>query len=284
MDFLVGGYPGNFYGSGYAVSGLGYGSGYAGLGLNYGSRLAGLGMNRENILSSLIAGGTIWSSGLGLTGLNAPYQTFAGALQRALGERQSLRQGKDVIMSFPPSPSAVKRTEKDRKPSEMTGEEYQNYICDRIASLNEGEEVRWNARGLLVLKEEAFDRMQKDPSYEKRVLEMLRKDLQERKSADDFYPVCRVIGGSEADCYSMGTVSDRVLNSHYGKEKSLWEMRTGRQSQHARRLTEEAGDRETLAERLERNRTSRIQERAAERYAGRHGAGEHGAAQINQRI
>lgn len=273
MDFLVGGYPENFYGSG-----------YAGLGLGYGSRLAGLGMNRESILSSLIAGETTWNGGLGLTGLNLPYQTFAGALQKALGERQSLRQGKDVIMSFPAPGYAVKRTEDGRKPSEMTREEYQNYICDRIASLSGGKDVRWNAGGLLVLKEEAFDRMQKDPTYEKKVLEMLRKDLQERQSADGFYPVCRVIGGSESDCYSMGTASNRVLNSHYGKEKSQRETQTGRQIQPARQLTAESGDRETLAERLERNRTSRIQERAAERYAKRHGAGEYGAAQINQRI
>lgn len=211
------------------------GSGLAGLSLGYGNSYAGL-------------------------GLSVPYQNFTAALQRALGGRQSLRQGKDVIMSFPAAGAGRKKTEVSRKTSEMTGEEYQDYICDRISSLSGSGDVGWNARGLLVLKEEAFARMQKDPSYEKKVLETLQKDIQERKFADASSPVYRVIGGSEAESYTVGTVSKGTLASSYGKEKS-W------QSEHAWRLSAGTERREDLAERLTKNRNARIAERAAQRYA-----------------
>lgn len=263
MDYLAGG-----YGSGLAGLAPGYGNGYAGLGLGYGNSLAGLVPGSGDITESLIAGGMLWNGGYGLTGLSVPYQNFTAALQRALGGRQSLRQGKDVIMSFPAAGTAGKKTEDGRKSSEMTEEEYRDYICDRISSLSGSEDVRWNARGLLVLKDEAFARMQKDPSYEKKVLEILQKDIQERKSADVSSPAYRVIGGSEAESYTVGAMSKGALASSYEKEKS-------RQSEHAWRLAAGTERREDLAERLIKNRNARTAERAAQRYAEGRGTASH---------
>lgn len=243
MEFQIGDY----------YSRLGYGSVYGVLGLGYGNGYGGPGLSCESVLRSLATGGTLWNNGFGLSGLSVPYQNFASALQKALGNGQSLRQGKGVILSFPAS-AAGKEAEGSKKPGEMTQEEYRDYICDQISALPDSVGGGRNLRGVLVLKEDALARMQKEPSYEKQVMEMLRKDLQTQSSTGSAYFGYRVIGKSEAECYKAGTAVRGAAAVSCGKEKNL----------------EETTCREGLAERLRRNRAARIQERAAERLSGKH--------------
>lgn len=214
--------------------------------------------------------------------LSVPYQNFAAALQKALGERQSFCQGRDVMISFPPIRAAGKtaakagKTGESGKTGEMTGEEYQNYICERISSLSEGKAGGQGLRGLLVLKEEALVRMQKEPAYEKQVLETLQKDLLTQQAAGFPYFGYRVVGASEAESGSAGTATRGAGAVGYGKEKSQWERRrervehyrnlerteyTERTGEQAERLMTEAGRREGLTERLMGNRSARMQER-----------------------
>ncbi|MCM1026262.1 MAG: hypothetical protein NC432_07485 [Roseburia sp.] len=271
-------------GYGGSLMGLGYGNDLTGLRLGYGDGLTGLSTGYGSVLGSLTMG-NVWKGGLGLSGLSVPYQNFAQALQKALGERQSLQQGRDVMMGFPPTVAAGTMEENGKKPSEMTREEYQKDICGRISSLSDSVDAGQRGRGLLVLKEEALDRMQREPDYEKQVLEMLRKDLQTQKAAGSSWFGCRVIGGSAEECYGLSAAAKRTASADYGNRKSLRESRgqaaqsrssglteesAGWASEHAERLMSQAGRREGLTERLIRNRTERIQERAA----GRQGVGE----------
>lgn len=196
-------------------------------------------------------------NGYGLSGLTGtPYMSFASALQKAAGRKQTFREGEDVVMGFPPAGPANYEPDESKDVSEMTLDEYKRYICNKISRLPVSDSARLNTHGVLVLKEEAFVSMQKDPAYEEKILNMLQKGFQTQYSFYSPNIGYQVIGGSEQECYGEGVPIRSSSAGLYAWKRSRWDRRhEGLQED------PETGRRESLAERLEKNRAGRLQER-----------------------
>ena len=142
----------------------------------------------------------------------------------------------------------------------MTLDEYKRYICNKISDLPVSSSTRINCHGMLILKEDAFVNMQKDPNYEKQILNMLGQGFQTQ------YPFYapnfgyQVIGGTAKECYGEGVPINSGSRSVSVSSESWWQKRHERTENYIR-----IGQRGSLASRLESNRQSRIQERAAQR-------------------
>lgn len=227
-------------------------------------------------LSGLAAGGGLSGSyltGLLSGGMTAPaqiapvYAKFTDALQKTLGERQTFREGQDVVLGFPPGSGVDHKADESKSTADMSLEEYKKYICGKISALPVSASCRANCSGMLVLKEEAFVNMQKDPAYEKEVLSGLQKEFQAQYSCYTPKFGFRVIGGSAGECYGEGmkAKSSSAASSASGAQKSRreeWQEQTGSRMQ----IQMARGG--SLADRLASNRTTRLQERMAQRQEG----------------
>lgn len=222
-------------------------------------QLTGGNMPGSMLGGNLLAGNALLGNALpgsGLTaGVSPAYLNFSTALQRALGEKQTFREGEDVVMGFPPAYATSYEVDESKKTSEMTLDEYKRYICNRISNMPVSNSTRMNCYGMLVIKDAAFASMQKDPAYEKKILNMLQEGFQVQLGY-------QVIGGSEAECYGAGLPINNNSGG-YAEEKSWWERRHEQAVDYAR-----AGQRGSLSVRLEENRESRRQQRIAGCTAG----------------
>lgn len=204
----------------------------------------------------------------GAYGLAPAYAKFTSALQKAVGDRQTICESGDVIMSFPPRNTADYKVDESKSTKDMSRdtknmslEEYRRYICSKISDLPVSNSCRMNCNGMLVLKEEAFTNMQKDPAYEKEVLNMLEKSFQSQYPFYSSNLKLQVIGGSTRECYGTG------LPALNGSSKSAETQDSGLQK--ARRIQEREqvytqmsiGRGGSLAERLASNRAARLQQR-----------------------
>ena len=245
--------------SGSYLSGLAAGGGLSG---SYLSGLAAGGGLSGSYLAGMLSGGMTASAQI------APvYAKFTDALQKTLGERQTFREGQDVVLSFPPKSAVDYKVDESKKTSDMSLEEYKKYICGKISALPVSNSCRANCSGMLVLKEEAFVSMQKDPSYEKEVLSGLQKEFQAQYSCYAPKFGFRVIGGSAGECYGEGMTakSSSAASGTSGAQKSSWERR---QEQINSRMQIQMRRGGSLADRLASNRTGRLQERMAQRQEG----------------
>lgn len=230
-----------------------------------GSDLAGVsaaGGISGSYLAAMLSGGTTASAQL------APvYAKFTDALQKTLGERQTFREGQDVIMSFPPKSATDYKVDESRNTADMSSEEYKKYICGKISAMPVSNSCRANCSGMLVLKEEAFVNMQKDPAYEKEVLSRLQKEFQAQYSSYAPKFGFRVIGGSAGECYGEGMTakSSSAASGTSGAQKS---RREEWQNQIDSRMQIQMSRGGSLADRLASNRASRLQERLTRRREG----------------
>ena len=263
----------NYYGTNSYYQTLAAGGGLSG---SYLSGLAAGGGLSGSYLSGLAAGGglsgsylaAMLSGGMTASAQIAPvYAKFTDALQKTLSERQTFGEGQDVVLSFPPKSAVDYKVDESKKTADMSPEEYKKYICGKISALPVSNSCRANCNGMLVLKEEAFVNMQKDPAYEKEVLSRLQKEFQAQYFSYAPKFGFRVIGGSAGECYGEGMMSKSgsAASDTSGLQKSRWETR---QEQIGSRMQMQLGKRGSLAERLESNRTSRLQERMAQRQEG----------------
>ncbi|MCM1057557.1 MAG: hypothetical protein NC517_08120 [Firmicutes bacterium] len=238
--------------SGSYLSGLSAGGGLSG---SYLSGLAAGGGLSGSYLTGMLTG----SMGA-LSPLAPVYAKFTDALQKTLSERQTFRQGQDVVLSFPPKADVDYKVDESKDRADMSPEEYKKYICGKISALPVSASCRANCSGMLVLKDEAFVNMQKDPSYEKEVLSGLQKDFQAQYSCYAPKFGLRVIGGSAGASYREGMtpVGSSTASDASGAKKSRmeeWQERTQLQTQ--------LGRRGSLTDRLASNRAARLQERMA---------------------
>lgn len=249
----------NFYGTNSYYQTLAAKGGLSG---SYLSGLATGGGLSGSYLAGILSGGMMASAQI------APvYAKFTDALQKTLGERQTFREGQDVVMSFPPKSSVDYKADESKNTADMSPEEYKKYICGKISALPVSSSCRANCSGMLVLKEEAFVNMQKDPAYEKEVLNRLQKEFQAQYSSYAPKFGFRVIGGSAGECYGEGMTakSSSAASGTSGSKRSRWEER---QEQIDAQMQIQLGRRGSLADRLASNRTSRLQERMAQRQEG----------------
>jgi len=214
------------------------------------------------------------TGGYGLTGSYLPgsmtssllipsFAKFTNALQKAMGERQTIGGSGDVVMSFPPRNTADYKEDVSKDTKDMSPEEYRRYICNKISGLPVSASCRMNCNGMLVLKEEAFTNMQKDPAYEKEVLNMLGKGFQAQYPFYSSNLGLQVIGGSAGECYGTG------LPALNGSSKSASAEAQENTLQKARKVQEREqaytqmniGRGGSLAERLASNRAARQQQR-----------------------
>ncbi len=110
-------------------------------------------------------------------------------------------EGKDVALRHPPL-FATRFPVDDKKPrEEMTLDEYKQYICNVISGLPVSASRKMNGSGVLLIKEEAFMQMKKEPAYEKEVVDMLRETY--ASEAQLYAPDVsyQVIGARKEDCY-----------------------------------------------------------------------------------
>lgn len=196
----------------------------------------------------------------------ASYAKFSEALQKAAGERQTYRQGESVIMSFPPRYGTGSSADESRNTEDMSLSEYKKYICNQISSLPVSGSCRTNCRGMLVIKEEAFVNMQKNPAYEKEVLDMLRKDFQGQYSSSSSGLGLRVIGGSAGECYTEG-IPANSSTSALDSQKN-WREERNRQKSGTAQTHWQLGRGGSLADRLAANRAGRQAARTTGRQEG----------------
>lgn len=205
--------------------------------------------------------GSYLAGGMSSSLLAPTYAKFTSALQKAVGERQMLCESGDVVMSFPPRNSSNYKVDESKSTKDMSPKEYRRYICNKISALPVSDSCRMNNNGMLILKEEAFTNMQKDPTYEKEVLDMLEKGFQAQYPFYSSNLSLQVIGGSAKECYGTG------LPALNGSSKSAETQDSGLQK--ARRIQEREqvytqmsiGRGGSLAERLASNRAARLQQR-----------------------
>jgi len=253
---LYGAYPADGWQAGAGLYGAYSGSGLWQTGLGPYGLFSGNGTRQAGV-SGL-------SSGAG----TAPYTSFVKALRKAAENTQAFPAGRDVVMGHPPARPTNYHVDESKATEDMTLDEYKRYICNRISELPVSDSMRANCRGLLVIKEEAFVNMQKDPEYEKSVLNMLRTGFQ---TQFPFYSPnfgIQVIGGSEKECYGEGVPVSSGSTRFFGKEKSWWEKRHERMEHYIQGngIESIAGHSEknesvSLSERLASNRASRLQAR-----------------------
>ena len=90
-------------------------------------------------------------------------------------------EGKDVIMAHPPTCRTNYGVDMNKSKDEMTLDEYKQYICNKVSGLPVSDSMRTCSSGVLIFKEEAFESMKNDPSYENEVIQMLREGFSAEK-------------------------------------------------------------------------------------------------------
>lgn len=226
--------------------------------------------NLGSYYQAMAGGGLSGSYLLGLSGgmsastqIAPVYAKFTDALQKTLSERQTFREGQDVVLSFPPKSTDDYKVDESKSRSDMSPEEYKKYICGKISALPVSNSCRANCSGMLVLKEDAFVNMQKDPAYEKEVLSGLQKEFQAQYSCYAPKFGFRVIGGSAGESYGEGLTA-RSSAAGSDTQKSRWEERQ-EQMEAQMQVQRQLGRQGSLADRLASNRSGRLQERMAKR-------------------
>lgn len=138
-------------------------------------------------------------------------------------------QSRGEALSFRRSLLAAQETQANNGVEEMlTLEEYKEKIYDEIARLLQGSPRRVRTR--VYISEEGFARMQADPAYEQKILQLLRRD-----TAPVFLPG----GGTEYLTIQVGKELDEYRASSYNEpkrtvekeEESYWDKRAKRRQE-----------------------------------------------------
>lgn len=240
---------------------------YFGLGNMFGAWPAGTFLNGMALSNgTALSGNMALLNSMAFSAQLAPtYAKFTDALHNAVSGGQAFRAGEDVILSYPPRTAAGYEVDKSKAAADMSLDEYKRYIINKISDLPVSGSCRMNCNGILVLKEEAFENMQKDPAYEKEVMNMLQKGFQAQYPFYSANPVCQVIGGSAEECSAVN-----VGEQGASQEKSLREQWRERWQEQERRQSDslgQSGRRGSLADRLAANRAYRRSQRMADRQS-----------------
>lgn len=113
-------------------------------------------------------------------------------------------EGKDVIMAHPPTCRTNYGVDMNKSKDEMTLDEYKQYICNKVSGLPVSDSMRTCSSGVLIFKEEAFESMKNDPSYENEVIQMLREGFSAEIPGYAANVGYQVIGKSRGECYGAG--------------------------------------------------------------------------------
>lgn len=132
----------------------------------------------------------------------------------------------DVTIAYPPSLNISPVSEKPK--NEMTLDEYKQSIMNKIAKFPVSGWARTTfASGTIVIKEEAFERMKADPSYEKFVLDRVSSACSVRgipvgaNSAIGY----DVIGASPEECYGYAGPIGKSGVEVVDNKKTWWKKR-----------------------------------------------------------
>ena len=110
-------------------------------------------------------------------------------------------EGKDVVMAHPPIYRTKYSVDMNKPVEEMTLDEYKQYICNRVSGLPVSDSMKACSSGVLIFKEEAFESMKENPSYEKEVIQMLREGFSTELPGYAANVGYQVIGKSGDECY-----------------------------------------------------------------------------------
>ncbi len=116
-------------------------------------------------------------------------------------ENEIFPAGEDVVMSNPPAYRTNYKVDKNKAREELTLDEYKQWICNRISALPVSDSMRLCRSGILIFKEEAFEKMKSDPAYEEEVIRMLQEDFSKELSVYGPDVKYQVIGGTKEECY-----------------------------------------------------------------------------------
>ncbi len=109
--------------------------------------------------------------------------------------------GEDVVMANPPVYRTSYNVDMGKAREEMTLDEYKQYICNKVSALPVSDSKRVCSSGVLIFKEEAFEKMKSDTAYEEEVLQMLEERFSAQLSVYEPNVEYQVIGASKEDCY-----------------------------------------------------------------------------------
>lgn len=149
---------------------------------------------------------------------------FSNYMQNALAQMgTTFTAGDDVVMGYPPALATSYQVEEGKTTAEMTLDEYKKYICNEVSRLPVSTSMRLYGSGTLIFKEEALQSMKENPKYEEQVLAMLKEEFAQEISPYSSIVKCRVIGSSEAECYSI----QGIANGGYNSLSSLYGLQSG---------------------------------------------------------
>lgn len=149
---------------------------------------------------------------------------FSNYMQNALAQiGTTFTTGDDVVMGYPPASATSYQVEEDKTTAEMTLDEYKKYICNEVSGLPVSTSMRLYGSGTLIFKEEALQSMKDNPKYEEQVLAMLKEEFAQEISQYSSIVKCRVIGSSEAECYSI----QGIASGSYNSLSSLYGLQSG---------------------------------------------------------
>lgn len=129
----------------------------------------------------------------------------------------------DVLIQTPPDFSGLQYDESisQKSKADMTLDEYKQYFLHEMSEMPVSGYYRATFHGTLMIQEEAFERMKKDPEYEDTIKNMLREGF----SVQGIYagPAYgyQVIGDSAEKCHGFGVPAAKNTK----KEESWWGQR-----------------------------------------------------------
>lgn len=167
--------------------------------------------------------------------------------QAALGRRSSKTvsgEAKDSISVFQQQIAAAKSRQESLLPENMTLEEYKQYIYRKISALPVHPSNQYDSVSVQI-SDEGFQAMQKDPEYEKWVLDTLRRNFA-------FYnPWSGICGGNyvmhrfgaskeeyRGNSFAKGVDGGRKESILEGDEETFWERRARRNKEYLEALEE----------------------------------------------
>lgn len=143
-------------------------------------------------------------------------------------------EAKDSISAFQQQIAAAKNRQESLLPENMTLKEYKQYIYRKISALPVHPSNQYDSVSVQI-SDEGFEAMQKDPEYEKWVLDTLRRNFA-------FYnPWSGICGGNyvmhrfgatkeeyRGDSFAKGVQGGRKESILEGDEETFWERRARR--------------------------------------------------------
>ena len=164
----------------------------------------------------------------GLSFSNMIQQAAAGRILSASLNAQTGNEGMVIAQTPDYSGFTYDASVSNKSREEMTLEEYKQWFKNEMSKMPVSDWYRSTCvGGSLIITEKAFEKMKKDPGWEKTVTQMIKKMYSGTGISGSKMLGFQVIGASEGECYGEGipVSSSFPLSGTGTNQKSWWETR-----------------------------------------------------------